>query len=258
MALRGHRPRGHCRHLHRIRAARQRRTAKPAQVRPSGKSPMIRRWFVLFIALACAAVTRSSFAPATEPLQRRADVEGRLEAEDAKGAVEWRLMTLRGPDGRVAPDGLVRAWTHMQRMRVRAQQMQAARAAQPANAVSPTAWRWLGPGDIGGRVRSIAISPLNSDTIFTGSVAGGIWRTDDGGASWKPVDDFMANLAVSAIVINPRNPSVMYAGTAESTGTTTRFMARASSRAPTTGRGDAAEVGPSGPLRKQHHRGVLG
>src|SRR5438105_9428187 len=44
---------------------------------------------------------------------------------------------------------------------------------------------------------------------------GGIWRSDDAGVSWRPVDDFMANLAVSSLVINPRDPNVMYAGTGE-------------------------------------------
>jgi photosystem II stability/assembly factor-like uncharacterized protein len=51
--------------------------------------------------------------------------------------------------------------------------------------------------------------------MWAGSVAGGVWRTDDGGQSWEPVDDFMANLAISCMVMDPTDPNVMYAGTGE-------------------------------------------
>src|SRR5205823_696130 len=44
---------------------------------------------------------------------------------------------------------------------------------------------------------------------------GGIWKSTDDGASWMPVDDFMANMNVSTIVFQPGNPSVMYAGSGE-------------------------------------------
>lgn len=51
--------------------------------------------------------------------------------------------------------------------------------------------------------------------MWVGSVSGGIWRTDNGGDSWQPVNDFLANLAVSTMVINRANTDVMYAGTGE-------------------------------------------
>lgn len=76
-------------------------------------------------------------------------------------------------------------------------------------------WSWLGPGNIGGRVRAILPHPTITDRIFIGSVAGGIWRTDDGGDSWFPVNDFMTSLAVTSLVIDPGNSNVMYAGTGE-------------------------------------------
>ena len=84
-----------------------------------------------------------------------------------------------------------------------------------AAGVSSTSWTWLGPGNIGGRVRSLVIDPTNTNVMFAGSVGGGIFKTTDGGASWAPVDDFMANLAVSTIVMQPGLPSTMYAGTGE-------------------------------------------
>src|SRR5262249_28464531 len=61
----------------------------------------------------------------------------------------------------------------------------------------------------------ISPNPANANDILIGGVAGGIWRTTNGGASWAPVDDFMANLAVSTIVRDPQNPQIVYAGTGE-------------------------------------------
>jgi hypothetical protein len=76
-------------------------------------------------------------------------------------------------------------------------------------------WTWLGPGNIGGRVRSLVIDPTSTNVMFAGGVAGGLFKTTTGGASWSPVDDFMANLAVSTIVMQPGLPTTMYAGTGE-------------------------------------------
>src|SRR6185503_12512722 len=81
--------------------------------------------------------------------------------------------------------------------------------------VSSTAWTWLGPGNIRGRVRSIVIDPTNTNVMFVGSVGGGIFKTTNGGGTWAAVDDFMANLAVSTIVMKPGAPTTMYAGTGE-------------------------------------------
>ena len=51
--------------------------------------------------------------------------------------------------------------------------------------------------------------------MYVGSVSGGIWRTTNGGASWQPLEDFMANMAVSTMVMDPTNPNIIYAGTGE-------------------------------------------
>jgi len=173
---------------------------------------MIRRHLVLLVPLGGILLTqpfvgRSLFDGESEQVEA-------TEAQDARGALEWRAKTLRGPDGAIRPDGLSRAHDQVQLMRQTAATSPAAQMAAAAQ-LSRGGWRWLGPGNIGGRVRALVANPANPDTLFAGGIAGGIWRTDDGGDSWWPVDDFMANLAVSALVINPRNPTEMYAGTGE-------------------------------------------
>jgi photosystem II stability/assembly factor-like uncharacterized protein len=70
-------------------------------------------------------------------------------------------------------------------------------------------------GNIGGRTRAIVIHPDPPNRIWVASTGGGVWRSDDGGNSWSPVDDKMANLAVCSMVMDPTDPDVVYAGTGE-------------------------------------------
>ena len=83
------------------------------------------------------------------------------------------------------------------------------------NGLNPNGWTWKGPGNIGGRTRTLAIHPTQTNRLWAGSVGGGIWYSSNSGTSWSPVNDFMSNLAVSTIIIDPTNPNTMYAGTGE-------------------------------------------
>ena len=85
-----------------------------------------------------------------------------------------------------------------------------------AAGISSAAWSFIGPGNVGGRVRAIVFDPRNTSRIFIGAASGGIWLTTNAGLSWAPVADFMGNLAIGTLVIDPSNPNVMYAGTGES------------------------------------------
>ncbi len=77
------------------------------------------------------------------------------------------------------------------------------------------AWTSLGPGNVGGRTRTLVIDPVTPRIMYAGGVAGGVWKTTDSGRSWLPVSDQMANLSVGALVIDPVNPNILYAGTGE-------------------------------------------
>ncbi|MFN0112869.1 MAG: Ig-like domain-containing protein [Blastocatellia bacterium] len=76
-------------------------------------------------------------------------------------------------------------------------------------------WTSLGPGNIGGRTRTIIINPDNPNIMFAAGVAGGIWKTINGGTSWTPTADLIANIAVNSMAFDPKNTNVIYAGTGE-------------------------------------------
>jgi len=91
------------------------------------------------------------------------------------------------------------------------------------NKISVTAnWISLGPTNNGGRTISHAFDPTDSDILWAGSAAGGLWKTTNGGDSWQPMTDYLPSLAIGAIAINPNNRDIMLIGTGEAYGW--RFM----------------------------------
>ncbi len=81
--------------------------------------------------------------------------------------------------------------------------------------ISQESWESLGPGNIGGRIRSFAFDPTDANRILAGSVSGGLWETTNAGGIWQPVNDFLANLAITSIAYDPSDSNVVYAGTGE-------------------------------------------
>lgn len=77
-------------------------------------------------------------------------------------------------------------------------------------------WAALGPGNVGGRTRALLIDPTNTTTMYAAGVSGGVWKSTNSGASWTPLADLMANIAVCSLAMDPTNSNVIYAGTGES------------------------------------------
>lgn len=66
-----------------------------------------------------------------------------------------------------------------------------------------------------GRVNCIEFHPENSNIIFVGAPAGGVWKSTDGGSSWSTNTDLLPNLGVSDIAIDPHHPDTMYIATGD-------------------------------------------
>jgi uncharacterized protein (TIGR03437 family) len=78
-----------------------------------------------------------------------------------------------------------------------------------------TAWQALGPGNVGGRVRALAIDPNNANNIYAASATGGVWNTTDGGQTWAPLTDFLPVLSAYSLVMDPTHSKTLYLGTGE-------------------------------------------
>src|SRR3954466_7542891 len=65
--------------------------------------------------------------------------------------------------------------------------------------------------------RALAVTGVRGKplTFYFGAVAGGIFRTDDGGANWTPIFDDQPNLSIGALAAANSDPNILYAGTGE-------------------------------------------
>lgn len=128
---------------------------------------------------------------------------------------EWasfRALQEADERGVVRPDGLLRGIAQRRAMLDR--QADAAGPLELAG-INAAGWTALGPGNIGGRVRAILAHPTLTNKLWAGSVSGGIWVSTDGGASWSPVNDFMGNLSITSLVMDPSDANKIYAATGE-------------------------------------------
>src|SRR2546427_10982738 len=75
-------------------------------------------------------------------------------------------------------------------------------------------WRQIGPFR-GGRALAIEGVVGEPDTYYFGAVAGGVWKTTDGGANWVPLFDKQPISSIGAIAVAPSDHNVIYVGTGE-------------------------------------------
>src|SRR6267154_2502747 len=76
-------------------------------------------------------------------------------------------------------------------------------------------WRSIGPLR-GGRSITSAGSPSRPFEYYFGAVGGGLWKTTDGGLTWKPITDGqIKSSSVGAVAISESNPDVVYIGMGE-------------------------------------------
>ena len=78
-------------------------------------------------------------------------------------------------------------------------------------------WRLVGPFR-GGRCVAVAGDPTDMLTFYFGSTGGGVWKTADGGATWRNVTDgYVGTASVGALAVAHSDPNVLYVGMGETT-----------------------------------------
>lgn len=75
--------------------------------------------------------------------------------------------------------------------------------------------RNIGPAGMSGRVTAIDVVETNPDIIFIGTASGGLWKSENGGTSFKPIFENEKAASVGAVAVNQKNPAEIWIGTGE-------------------------------------------
>jgi photosystem II stability/assembly factor-like uncharacterized protein len=85
-----------------------------------------------------------------------------------------------------------------------------------AETISGLGARNIGAAAMSGRVSAIdAVEEGQRLTVYVGAASGGVWKSVNGGATFKPVFDKQPVQSIGAITIDPKDPKVIWAGTGE-------------------------------------------
>ena len=71
---------------------------------------------------------------------------------------------------------------------------------------------WTVTGPEGGDISALVVDPGNPATIYAASYDNGVFRSMDGGGTWKAVSTTFANESIFSLAVNPTTPMTIYAG----------------------------------------------
>ena len=76
--------------------------------------------------------------------------------------------------------------------------------------------RNIGSAAMSGRIAAVAaVQEGPRLTVYVGAASGGVWKSVNGGTTFKPVFDKQPVQSIGAITIDPKNPKVIWVGTGE-------------------------------------------
>jgi len=77
--------------------------------------------------------------------------------------------------------------------------------------------RNIGSAAMSGRIAALdAVQEANRITLYVGAASGGVWKSVNGGTTFKPVFDKQPVQSIGAIAIDPKTPKTVWVGTGES------------------------------------------
>src|SRR5437762_13404881 len=86
--------------------------------------------------------------------------------------------------------------------------------AEGAASGSPYSAEWRASGPTGGDVRALVVDPSDPNRFYFGTLDGQIYTSTDGARSWRMLVNLnRPQLFVDHIIVDPRNPKVLYVAT---------------------------------------------
>jgi len=86
-----------------------------------------------------------------------------------------------------------------------------------SDTISGLGARNIGSATMSGRIAAIdAVWEKDRLTVYIGSASGGVWKSVNGGTTYKPVFDKQSVQSIGAITVDPKNPKTIWVGTGES------------------------------------------
>jgi photosystem II stability/assembly factor-like uncharacterized protein len=76
-------------------------------------------------------------------------------------------------------------------------------------------WRSVGPAHFEGRVADITGVPFPSRTLFVAPAAGGVWKSTNGGVTFRPTFETYPVMSMGAVAVSPSDTMQVWAGTGE-------------------------------------------
>jgi photosystem II stability/assembly factor-like uncharacterized protein len=83
----------------------------------------------------------------------------------------------------------------------------------PADFFTNLDFRHIGP--VGNRVSAVMGEPGNANVYYVGAASGGVFKSEDGGHSWRPIFDDQEAQSIGALAVAPSDANVVWVGTGE-------------------------------------------
>src|SRR5271169_4023315 len=85
-----------------------------------------------------------------------------------------------------------------------------------SDTISGLGARNIGSAAMSGRVAAVAAMKEDGRlTVYVGAASGGVWKSSNGGTTFKPVFDKESAQSIGALAIDPQAPKTIWAGTGE-------------------------------------------
>ena len=103
------------------------------------------------------------------------------DEENPQARADYEFMMLRSPVSNRIPDNITRREQHF----AKSLPSRESKGLAKGNSIQSLTWTERGPSNVGGRTRVLAADVATPGVLIAGSVAGGIWKSTNDGATWQ-------------------------------------------------------------------------